>query len=97
MSWLLAVLAIGATYRITRLITADYIAAPVREWIVRRFGEGKLAYLSSCDWCLSFWFGWPPAVLAVWWPTNRVVWLILLALTASTLVGLIAQHLEAEE
>lgn len=96
MSVLLALLVIGAAYRLTRLITADYVTAAIRGWLVRRYGDNRLAYFITCDWCVGFWIAWGPAALAVFWPTNRVVWLVLLALSASTVVGLAASRLEGE-
>ena len=96
MHWLLAFLAIGATYRISRMITADYITKPLRTHVNRRWGDNRLSYFVTCDWCVSFWVSWGPAALAVFWPTNRLVWLVLLALTASAVTGLAASRLEGE-
>lgn len=95
MYWLLALLVIGATYRLTRLLTADYITKPIRTTVNRKWGDNKASYFVTCDWCVSFWMAWGPASLAVFWPTNRLVWLILLALTASAVTGL-SSRLEAE-
>ena len=96
MYWLLAFLAIGATYRLSRLITADYVTKPLRTEVNRRFGDNRFSYFITCDWCVSFWVSWPIAFIAIWWPTNRLVWIILLALTASAVTGLAASRLEGE-
>lgn len=96
MSVLLALLAIGATYRLTRLLTADFITKPIRTFVNRRWGDNRLSYFVTCDWCVSFWFAWAPVTAAVLWPTNRVVWIVLLALTASAVTGLAASRLEGE-
>jgi hypothetical protein len=96
MYWLLAFLAIGATYRLSRLVTADYVTKPLRTAVNRRYGDNRLSYFVTCDWCVSFWVSWPVAFAAIWWPTNRLVWIVLLALTASAITGLAASRLEGE-
>ena len=49
-----------------------------------------LAYLTSCDWCLSIWVAPWPSVAVIVWPDNRAILAGLLALTASALTGLLA-------
>jgi hypothetical protein len=83
-------LAIGAlaTYRLTRLVTADKITEPIRAWASRR--SEWLGYLSTCDWCLSIWFApWPALALALA-PTSGLVRVPLAALALSALTGLLA-------
>ncbi len=87
-STLLVVLAALSTYRLTRLVTADRILQAPRAWTVRRYP--RLGYLVTCDWCFSIWVAPIPAVAAVLWPDNRLVWVALIALSASALTGLIA-------
>lgn len=88
--WLI-VLVVVACYRLTRLVTSDYIAEPVRLWAERRWGEkSKRAYLVTCNWCLSIYIAPCVTVPAVLWPTNRIVWAVLLGLTASATAGLVA-------
>ncbi|MFF4490578.1 hypothetical protein ACFY0F_29605 [Streptomyces sp. NPDC001544] len=49
-------LALGATCRMTRLLTKDTLAAGFRSHIADRFGDdSKAAYLASCGWCASVW------------------------------------------
>lgn len=102
MHWLLVLLVIGATFRLTRLVTTDRVTLRVREAIWTRDvdrgkvdeegkADGALSYLVDCPWCVSMYLAWPPAVAAVWWPENRGVWLVLAALTASAATGLLAQ------
>lgn len=84
MPWLLTIFVIGATFRLTRLVTTDYLFAGFRRVVARRFGDdGLLAYLVECDACSSVWIA--PAVVtpAILWPTNRAVLAVLAALTAS--------------
>lgn len=84
----LALLAVLATYRLTRLITADRILQAPRAWIVQR--NRWAGYLVTCDWCMSIWVAPAPVALALVWPTNRLVWGALLALSASALAGLLS-------
>lgn len=89
--WLLFTITIGAVVRLTRLVTADYITAPIRERLITRWGEdSKRSYLLTCDWCASIWIAPFVATVAILWPTNRVVIIGLLALTASLVAGLLA-------
>jgi hypothetical protein len=89
MTWLTVALVALATYRLTRLVTADRIAEPVRNWVVER-NPGWAGYLVTCDWCLSIWVAPWPAVAAVLWPDNRAVLAALLALSASAVTGLLS-------
>lgn len=92
-AWLLVLLTIGAIARVTRLITADKLTEPIREWLTDRWGEeSKRAYLVSCDYCASMYVAPIIATVAVLWPTNRVIIIGLIALTASFVSGLIAAH-----
>lgn len=92
-AWLLVLLAVGATIRLTRLVTADYITTDIREWLTKRWGEdSKRAYLISCDYCASMYVAPVVATVAVLWPTNRVILIGLIALTASFVAGIIAAH-----
>lgn len=89
MNALLLTLVALATYRLTRLVTADAITQPLRDWVGDQ-GRPRLTYLSTCDWCLSIWVAPWPTVAIVVWPTNRVVIAILVALGASALTGLVS-------
>lgn len=46
-----------ATYRLTRMITRDHIAEPLRERIWKKYPpeSTKVGYLITCDWCTSIW------------------------------------------
>lgn len=55
---LLFIIALGvlATARITRFITVDKLAQPMRGWVVRKLGpDSQLVYLLHCPWCMSIW------------------------------------------
>jgi len=77
-----------ATYRLTRLVTADRITQKFRESIIAR-GE-MIGYLATCDWCLSIWVAPIPTALAIMYPDNRLILIGLVALSASALTGLLA-------
>jgi len=87
MTALLFVVAALATYRVTRLVTADKITEPLRVFAQRRQWTG---YLAQCDWCLSIWVAPGPALCVVLWPDNRAVLVGLLALAFSAVTGLVA-------
>jgi hypothetical protein len=98
-AWLLVLLAIGATARLTRLVNEDAITQPIRSWFFRRDPAaedmepeeiGRWAYFITCPWCVSIWVGALVAYLAVWWGDNRVIVTGLLALTCSVVTGLVA-------
>ncbi len=96
-SWLLVVLVVLATARLTKLIIDDYILEPVRVWVNDHAGDG-IVYLIQCPWCVSIYVGAGVSVAA--WAWRDQAWLIvaLIALTASYLTGileLIVSKLEA--
>ena len=95
---LLFILTALSTYRLTRLFTADRILQAPRAWVVRR--SRWLGYLVTCDWCLSIWLAPAPTALAILYPEERITWAILIALSASALVGLLSMietRLDTEE
>jgi len=56
-----------ATARLTRLVTRDQITHPVRRWVLARIDlHGWLAYLLTCDWCVSVWVGGAGAAAGAW-------------------------------
>lgn len=97
MGAVLVLLVIGATFRLVRLLTTDVVFARFRAWVARRYGEeSKAAYFVECPWCTSMYLALGPALAAVWWPDNRGVLFVLLALTASASAGLIATRIDTE-
>jgi hypothetical protein len=88
MSTLTLVLVALATYRLTRLVTADKISQPIREKAIAR--SDFLGYLTSCDWCLSIWVAPIPVVVNVLWPSNRVILVGTVALACSAIAGLLS-------
>ncbi len=91
MSALLALLTVLAAYRLTRLVTADSISLPLR---IRLESRPFVGGLVSCPWCLSVWLSPIVAGVAVCWPDNRAVWVVLLALSASAVTGMLARFFD---
>lgn len=85
---LLYLLAALTTYRLTRLVTADAITEPLRVWADTK--SAKFGYLLSCDWCLSMWFAPSVSVGVLVWGDNRVVQAVVLALSLSTVTGMMS-------
>lgn len=87
--WLLLLAALG-TYRLTVLVNQDYITEGPRRWLQAHLPE-KLGYMIGCPWCASFWIAGPVAFAVVWWPTNRLIIIGLLALALSAFAGLVSK------
>jgi hypothetical protein len=85
MTTLLVVLLIGATIRLTTLITSDTLLEPPRSWVERRM-PARIAYLPRCDWCISVWVGFAVFPLG-WYAPDTAVWIVSGALTASLVTG----------
>lgn len=85
MTALLVVLLIGATIRLTRLITSDALLEPPRAWIEKRL-PASVAYLLRCDWCMSVWVGSATFVFGWYAPTGLAL-VVAGALTASQATG----------
>jgi ABC-type uncharacterized transport system permease subunit len=86
--WLI-LLALGATARLTRLVTADFLTERPRRWVQARVPE-SVAYLVGCSWCASFWIGLLVGWVTVVWPANRIVIGSWLALSGSLVAGLVS-------
>lgn len=87
-----AVVTALAVARVTRLVTSDYLTAPVRQWVVLKLGTtSKGAYLITCDWCTSLWIAAAAAPLAYWHSTNPWYLIPAIALAFSYIVGFLAQ------
>lgn len=91
----LVVLAL-ATARITGLITADDITAPIRDRIAYRNGRrsdprGVLADLATCQWCASVYVA-AGVVASSWlWGSHLWLWLIALGLASSQVTGMLSK------
>lgn len=91
-------LALGATARITRLITEDYLTRHLRAFFIRRLGpDNDISYLLSCPWCFGMYAAGGIFTLAWFYGTHPGFIIPAAALTASYLVGAAATLLGAEE
>ena len=93
-----AVLAVGATVSITRLITTDKVLEPLRGhiavWCARSGQDPEeldgirayVTYLISCPWCASFWIGLVVTTSLMLWPSTPLN-IIYAALTLRIITG----------
>jgi hypothetical protein len=81
-----------ATYRITRLATRDMITAPLRNAFWKKFPpeSSRLGYLSTCEWCLSFWTGSGLVISAIIIPT--VTYIVATICAVSAIAGLLTAY-----
>lgn len=80
--WITLLLAIGATMRITRLVTLDTITEPARERL-----RGWAETLFTCGWCFSFWAA-IPVIISWHYLHTHTLWVIAAAiLTCSWITG----------
>lgn len=97
----LALYALAVT-RVTTMITHDEITRPVREYLIGRFDPYRrvhrmLVYLfgapdgdtTGCPWCVSVWIGVVTAPIIYLWGTTPIVSVVVLALAASQVTGMI--------
>lgn len=91
MDALTIILIIGATARLTRLVTTDKILEQPREALLDRINpHGMLTYMLGCRWCVSIYTGAAATIYATITAGN--VWCMapMVALTASQATGLLA-------
>lgn len=90
-------LALGATARLTRAITDDYIAGWARAIPLRKWGPDHwVSYWVHCPWCVSPYVG-AGVFTTAWFYSNQSWWVILSAvLTASWLIGIAASWLDGD-
>jgi hypothetical protein len=81
-----------ATYRLTRFLTRDELAAPAREALWRRFPPetSKVGYLLTCEWCTSIWAG--SALQIAHMIAPRTTTAVETVLAASAVAGLLTAH-----
>lgn len=98
MSLVVALLALGATARITRFFNKDYLARGVRIILIRRFGpDHDLPYLVTCPWCLSVWVAGGIFTTAWFYGEHAGFQIPALALTASWLYAIVAAYVDPIE
>lgn len=88
-TWAVWLLAAGAVLRLTRVVTADTIGAPLRSaWYARFPKHSDLGTFVSCPWCVSFWVAVPVVAAAALFGTTAWFWAPAMVLTLSWLAGL---------
>lgn len=73
-TWLVAVVCVLASYRITRLVTADVLLDAPRTWLAIHL-PAYPAKLVTCAYCAGFWIS--ALVVAAWYFGGRVGWVVL--------------------
>jgi hypothetical protein len=81
-----------ATYRVTRLITRDMVTAPLRNAFWKKFPpeSSYLGYLSTCEWCFSFWIGSGFVISAIIIPS--VTYIVATVYAVSAIAGLLTAY-----
>lgn len=84
------IVACGATFRLTRLLTHDRILDTPREWVDRRVGS-VAAYFVHCTWCVSVWVAGAVVMVLDQWATVPLPWAVVA--TASAVTGIVESHI----
>ena len=82
-----------ATFRLTWLVTADEITAPIRK-AIDSLERPKLSTLIACQWCFSIWIGVIVAV-AAWHLDGAIYEVPAAALSFSAVAGLLGNTAKA--
>lgn len=86
--WWVIALAIGAVARVTRFLVRDSLAAPLRDRVLRRYGDHSLAAdFLRCDWCVAIWVAAPVIAAACLFGESAWFWGPALWLTAAFLAA----------
>ena len=83
-------LAIGATWRVTLLVTSDEITRRPRNWAADRIDTDWFSYWISCNWCSSWWAGIVVVGSGLAWGNGWGWQLAAGALTASAVTGFLS-------
>jgi hypothetical protein len=78
-----------ATFRLTRLVTQDWITDPARQQIKARYGPAAYDFV-TCPWCVSIWLA--AAVLTARRLAPRAWSLAAAGLAASATAGFLAER-----
>lgn len=91
-------LALGASLRLTRLITKDFVFGPIRLWFINFFGPSEsLIYFVSCPWCIGMYVS--AVVVGAGALVGSSLWFVVPAavLTVSWLVGVCTAWLDPDK
>lgn len=95
--WIIVVLSVLLTARLTRLVTSDMVTDWLRVLVAKKTGPTSVvSYFLSCAWCISVWVGVLVASIVVWWQDWSWWMLPLLAGAASHVTGLLT-NLDGED
>lgn len=87
-----AVILVLALARLTRLVVADEIFRPLRNWTMDR--STWFGYLVTCPWCMSVWLATAVFGATYLWGHGEWLWWIWGGFAASYCVGLLAEKVE---
>jgi hypothetical protein len=93
LSWLTITLTLAAHFRLTRLVTDDTIAQPLREW--GRRTSDWLGIFLECAWCCGLWIAAGLTALAYSFGESTWYRAGCIALGISWLYGIASQWLDA--
>lgn len=99
MTLLLLVLMIGASARLTHLITTDVISRKFRLWVedfeIDHWGPEGLSFttLFGCPWCIGFWISCVIGALTWWLGDQGWIQFAWASLTASYVVAYVEEKL----
>ena len=83
------------TARLTRLLVDDEISAPLRSWVLRRFGppsKSRISYATTCYWCASIYIS--AGVLGLSRLSPRVSRAVRLVLIGSLVSGVMSRMMD---
>lgn len=87
-------IALAAVARVSMFIPDDRLFHRVKKWLIRARGEdSQLAYLATCNWCISIWVGLliMPATVFITWGWNQWLLAVLSVPTSSLVAGALAK------
>lgn len=99
MSLLLLILMIGASARLTHIVTTDKVSEQFRLWVenfeIDHWGSGGISFtnLFRCPWCIGFWIAMSVAALTWWIGDQGWLQFCWAGLTASYALGYMEEKL----
>lgn len=88
-------LSLGATARVTRFITRDYLSRHLRIWVLKRWDEEHdIPTLLRCPWCFSVWAAAGVFSVAYFYGHTAAFMWITGALSAAYVYGLVSSLLD---
>lgn len=98
MSVTVFLLTLGLVARVTRFITDDVLAAPIRTLVIRWFGdESKIYVWATCPWCAGAWFAAAGAVVGWYYGETTAYQIVAIAATISWVYAILASWLDGSK